>query len=102
MTRGNLNPDDDDPTRPPSITLAPIAAASVSSPLALTALVTDDGLPKLRPPPKQRSGTAAAGQVNITTGSRPRGLTGTWLEYRGPAKVVVDPAGPGVGSEGKA
>jgi hypothetical protein len=102
MTRGNLNPGDDDPNRPPSITLAPIAAASVSSPLALTALVTDDGLPKPRPPPKPRAGSAPAGQVNITTGSRPRGLTVTWLEYRGPAKVTFDTAGPIVVSDGKA
>jgi len=102
MTRGNLNPGDDDPNRPPSITLAPIAAASVSSPLALTALVTDDGLPKPRPPPKPRSGSAPAGQINISTGSRPRGLTVTWLEYRGPAKVVFDPTSPIAVSEGKA
>jgi hypothetical protein len=91
MTRGNLNPGDDDPNRPPSITIAPVAAASVSSPLTLTALVTDDGLPKPRPPPKPRSGT---GQVNLSTGSRPRGSTVAWLEYRGAAKVTFDPAGP--------
>ena len=94
MTRGNLNPGDDDPNRPPSITIAPVAAASVSTPLALTALVTDDGLPKPRPPPKPRSGTAPAAQVNLSTGSRPRGLTVAWLEYRGPAKVTFDLAGP--------
>jgi len=100
MTRGNLNPGDDDPNRPPSITVAPIAAASVSNPLTLTALVTDDGLPKPRPPPKPRS--APVGQVNISTGSRPRGLTVTWLEYRGPAKVTFDPAGPIAVSGGEA
>ncbi len=102
MTRGNLNPGDDDPNQPPSIKIAPVEAASVTSPLTLTALVIDDGLPKPRPLPKPRSTTGPAGQINLTTGSRPRGLTVTWLEYRGPAKVSFDPSGPIAVSDGKA
>src|SRR6185295_10912128 len=39
MTRGNLNRGEDDPNEPPSIRIAPVASASVSSPVSLTALV---------------------------------------------------------------
>src|SRR5262249_27087343 len=91
MTRGNLNPGDDDPNKPPSILIAPLESASVTSPFTLTALVTDDGLPKPRPLPKARS--TSSGQINTSAGLRPRGLTVTWLEYRGPSKVRFDAAG---------
>src|SRR5437899_241820 len=48
MTRGNLNRGEDDPNEPPSIRIAPVPPASVSSPVSLTALVEDDGLPTPR------------------------------------------------------
>lgn len=48
MTRGNLSPGEDDPNKPPSVSIAPIAPANVANPVTLTALVTDDGLPKPR------------------------------------------------------
>src|SRR5229473_3450321 len=48
MTNGNLNPGEDDPNKPPSVTIAPVTSASVTSPVSLTALVADDGLPKPR------------------------------------------------------
>ena len=101
MTRGNLNPGEDDPNQPPSIKIAPVETATVTSPLTLTALVTDDGLPKPRPLPKRPS-TNPTAQINLTTGSRPRGLTVTWFEYRGPAKVSFNPAGPIAVNDGKA
>jgi hypothetical protein len=97
MTRGGLNPGEDDPNRPPSITIAPIEAASVTKPLTLTALVTDDGLPKPRPAPKPRPGAQSNTVVN-----RPRGLNLSWLEYKGPAKVMFEPAGLIMVADGKA
>src|SRR5579864_6433984 len=57
MTGGNLNPGEDDPNKPPSIAIAPVQSASLASPVTLTALVSDDGLPKPRPPRAQRAGT---------------------------------------------
>ena len=96
MTHGGLSPGEDDPNRPPSITIAPLGPASVSSPLTLTALVTDDGLPKPRPPPKPRPGAQSNTVVN-----RPRGLNVTWLEYNGPAKVTFEPAGMIMVADGK-
>ena len=89
---------DDDPNKPPSIGIAPVQAASVASPLTLTALVTDDGLPKPRPLPK----TPPTGQINTTVGSQPRGLTISWMQYRGPAKVVFEPAGRMAVKDGQA
>ena len=49
MTRGNLNPGEDDPNKPPSVAIAPVPAPAPNAPITLTAMVTDDGLPKPRP-----------------------------------------------------
>jgi hypothetical protein len=98
MTRGNLSPGEDDPNKPPSVTIAPVAATTVAAPLELTALVSDDGLPKPRPAPKPRTGT----QSDRPPESRPRGLTVTWSQYRGPAKVTFDLTGPIAVTEGQA
>jgi hypothetical protein len=93
QTGGNLNPGEDDPNHPPSITIAPVPSASVGSPVTLTASVTDDGLPKPRPPRTPRPGSAP-GQTNSAVTTRPQGLTVTWMEYRAPAKVTFDSTGP--------
>jgi hypothetical protein len=98
MTRGNLNPGDDDPNRPPTIAVAPPPAASVNVPIALTATVTDDGLPKPRPVPSPRptasgDATTIQAQANSSVVARPRGLTVAWMQIRGPAKVRFEPAG---------
>src|ERR1700676_422330 len=97
MTRGGLNPGEDDPNQAPAITIAPSGAASVATPLTLTALVSDDGLPKPRPVPKPRPGAQSNTVVN-----RPRGLNVSWLEYKGPAKVAFEPAGMIMVADGKA
>src|SRR5581483_2821717 len=94
MTRGNLNPGEDDPNQPPMVTIAPVPAATAGQPVALTAMVVDDGLPKPRAAPQPRSGAIPGAQSNTATAARPRGLTVTWFEYGGPAQVVFDPAGP--------
>jgi hypothetical protein len=107
MTRGNLNPGDDDPNRPPAVTISPIANAVLGAPIALTASVTDDGLPKPRAPapirtPPATDATAIQAQANSSGGARPRGLTVTWMQLRGPAKVRIEPAGPIAVADGKA
>src|SRR5437764_2509247 len=99
MTRGNLNPGDDDPNKPPTITIAPPAAAAIDAPLSLTATVADDGLPKPRPaaparPLQPGDATAIQAQANSSAPARPRGLNVTWLQLRGPAKARFDRSGP--------
>jgi hypothetical protein len=61
-------------------------------------LVSDDGLPKPRPPAKPRPGA----QSNNVDTARPRGLTVSWMQYRGPAKVIFDSAGPTAVADGQA
>ena len=101
MTRGGLTSGEDDPNQPPSITIAPTGTASVGNPFMLIANVTDDGLPKPRVVSAQRV-TASSGQSN-GSGARPAGrLTVTWAEYRGPAKVGFESAGPIPVNEGEA
>jgi len=107
MTRGNLNPGEDDPNRPPVIAIAPVAAPALNAPVALTATVTDDGLPKPRPvaPPKPTApgdATAIQAQANSSSVARPRGLTVSWMQLRGPAKVTFEPAGATLVANGKA
>jgi hypothetical protein len=94
QTRGNLNPGEDDPNKPPSITIPPVPPAELTGSVRLTALVSDDGLPKPRPAPKPRPGAIPQAQTNSATGLRPPGLSVKWFEYRGPAKVTFDSAGP--------
>jgi hypothetical protein len=91
-SRGNLSPGLENPNKPPSVTIVPVPDANAGSPVTLTALVTDDGLPKPLPPPKPRPG-AAPGQTNAA-GRRRSGLSVTWFEYGGPAKVRFESADP--------
>ena len=91
---------DEDPNLPPVLTVAPVPAASVSSPVTLAVAVTDDGLPRPRkvaaPSAAARTtgqGGAIQRQTNSVTGPRPRGLTVTWFQYGGPARVTFEPAG---------
>jgi hypothetical protein len=107
MTRGNLNPGDGDPNMPPAITIAPSGAPAAKAPVVLTATVSDDGLPKPRPvaPPKPVTpgdATAITAQANSSVVARPRGLTVSWMQIRGPAKIRFDPAGATPVANGKA
>jgi hypothetical protein len=94
MTRGNLSPGEDDPNKPPSVSIAPVPSANLRSPVTLTALVTDDGLPKPRPPREPRPGGIPPAQTNSVAARPKAGLFVTWFEYRGPAKVTFDMQGP--------
>jgi hypothetical protein len=105
-TRGNLNPGDSDPNTAPAITIAPMTAPGVGAPIALTAMVTDDGLPKPRVPvqraPTATDATRIQAQANSSAPARPRGLGVTWMQLRGPAKVTFEPTGPIAVADGKA
>ena len=102
MTRGNLNPGEDDPNKPPTVSIAPIPSAITPGPVTLTALVTDDGLPKPRPPREPRPGGIPQAQTNNAV-TRPRaGLSVTWFQYGGPAKVTFDAEGPIAVANGQA
>jgi len=99
MTRGGLNPGEDDPNKPPTIAIAPVASAGVGAPITLTAMVTDDGLPKPRSPapvrtPATGDATTIRAQANSSGGGPRRGLNVTWMQLRGPAKVTFEPSGP--------
>lgn len=107
MTRGNLNPGDDDPNTPPVIAIAPVVAPAPNTPITLSATVSDDGLPKPRPvapvkTPAPGDATAIQAQANSSVVARPRGLTVSWMQIRGPAKIVFEPAGARSVSNGRA
>jgi hypothetical protein len=107
MTRGNLNPGDDDPNKPPVITIAPTLAASVGTPLTLNAAVSDDGLPKPRAAAPARTApagdaTTITAQANSSGGGPRRGLSVSWMQLRGPAKVTLGHNGPIAVAGGKA
>jgi hypothetical protein len=105
MTRGNLNPGDNDPNKPPAVTIPPVHGASVAGPLSLGANVTDDGLPKPREGAPKRptvsDTTRIQAQTNSNAPARPRGLTVAWMQLRGPAKVTFEPRGPAAVADGK-
>jgi hypothetical protein len=102
MTRGNLSPGLDDPNKPPAVTISPVQEASTGNPVTLTALVSDDGLPKPRVPKAAPAAAQGTAQTN-TSNARPRlGLNVTWFEYRGPGKVTFDNPEPTLVINGQA
>jgi hypothetical protein len=105
MTSGNFNPGRDDPNRPPSVAVAPLQSATVGTPLTLTVEVADDGLPAPRtaPAPSRPSpATTFGAQVNTSGTPARRGMTVTWLQYRGPARAAFSARGSTALLEGKA
>jgi hypothetical protein len=102
MTRGNLSPGTDDPNRPPAVSIQPVAAAAAGVPVTLTALASDDGLPRPRVVSAASGGGIPRAQSNTVAVARPRVLTVSWYQYRGPAKVEFDSTGPLVVANGQA
>jgi hypothetical protein len=104
MTRGNLNPGDDDPNKPPTVSIAPVDAATTSE-ATLVATVTDDGLPKPRVA-IQRTQAADATRIQQQTNSvataQRRGLNVTWMQLRGPARIAFGASGATLVADGKA
>ena len=94
MTRGGLSPGLDDPNKAPSVSIVPVTSATVRAPVDLTALITDDGLPKPRVVKARTEVAPGKAQTNSAGGGRRAGLSVTWFEYRGPAKVTFSPPDP--------
>ena len=107
MTRGNLNPGRQRSEQAAGHhRRAGRRRRAAGTPVTLTATVTDDGLPKPRVP-VQRPTTATdatriQAQANSSAPARPRGLGVTWMQLRGPASVVFEPAGFIPVADGKA
>ncbi len=111
---------DTDPERKinqaPAITIEPVTPVTLPGVATLTATITDDGLPKIRPrgkpavgqetPPTLKGGTDAP--VNVpavatvgretppgaspgAAGERPLGLNVSWIVWRGPAAATFSP-----------
>ena len=89
---------EEDPNKPPTITLAPTMTGTVGTPVTLLATVTDDGLPKPRPAPAPKP-AAPPSEANRFQSQRNNSGQGrqqqvgtrvTWLEYRGPGKVTFE------------
>ncbi len=93
---GNLSPGflqdgSVDPNTPPSISVTPLTGAGTGSPVTLTAVVSDDGLPKPRVVVARPEVAGKKAQTNSAGGGRRRsGVNVTWFEYRGPAKMTFD------------
>jgi hypothetical protein len=86
------------------IAIAAMPSANTGAPVTLTAQVTDDGLPKPRVPVERTAADATRiqAQANSSTVARPRGLGVTWMQLRGPARVVLEPSGFIPVADGKA
>ena len=76
-----------DPNNKPPAVHAEAAASTVplSTGATLTAVATDDGLPK----PYRRNNSNAA---RSDSPRRPMGVDIQWIQYRGPGKVIFEPA----------
>jgi len=92
MTNGGLDPGDDDPNAPPSITIAPITNAVAGTAVPLVASVMDDGLPKPRVPVAPRPAAPTAGQ---STFGAQQDIVGRSIEIDGARHEVIGimPAG---------
>jgi hypothetical protein len=104
MTRGNLNPGDDDPNRPPSIAIEPTGSVAVDAVVTMIATVADDGLPKPRAAITRTAANDATriqAQANSSATMARRGLTVSWMQLGGPGKVTFDRSGPAAPVDGK-
>ena len=104
---GGQQTDEARQNKAPAITVAPVVSVAVGAAVKLTAMVTDDGLPKPRPEKKPAIGQETPdilkggvdAPVNVPStvgpargGPRIQGLSVVWSVWRGPANVAFDPA----------
>jgi hypothetical protein len=100
-TRSGRTPEEIYGNKPPSISIDPVRAVNLATPLRLTASITDDGLPSVRPKRPPRTGlstlSAPSAPVNLPTYRTPmppqNDLSVLWTVYRGPADVAFEPSG---------
>ena len=102
MTRGNLNPGDQDPNQPPKIEVRAPASLTVGEVTTLSAAVTDDGLPKPRVPIQRATAADATRQTNTSSTGARRGLSVSWMQLRGPARAALEGASAAAPKDGKA
>ncbi|HEY7285380.1 MAG TPA: hypothetical protein VH497_08055 [Vicinamibacterales bacterium] len=105
ITRGNLNPGDGDPNKPPVVTIEPVKGAGVSQPVRIVAGVADDGLPKPRVAiqrTRASDATQIQQQTNTSATGQRRGLVVSWMQLRGPARAALEGATATAPADGKA
>jgi hypothetical protein len=80
--------------QPPKVTIegARSRSAKVGQPITLTAVVADDGVPKVRPIPPARLQQVSKSPPYRPTVNKNLGLHLSWFVYRGPGKVTFEPA----------
>ena len=101
QSRGNLNPGLENPNKPPGVKIQPVTNAAANTPIELNVDVADDGLPKPRIPKAPSETKAGVAQTNAATARR-LPLNVTWMQYRGPARALFQPAEPIIVTGGKA
>jgi hypothetical protein len=74
----------DPENKPPEVKVDPVESTTLANPATLTAVATDDGLPK----PYRRNTSNAATNAEPR---RPQGVQIKWIQYRGPGKVTFRP-----------
>jgi hypothetical protein len=79
----------DPANKPPTLTASADQTIALPNMATLTASATDDGLPK----PYRR---APSNPDRDSQPPRPRGVQIKWIQYRGPGKVIFDPAASAV------
>ena len=89
MNAGGGGVNTTDPNAPPTITVGPSQTIALAQSASLSAKVTDDGLPKPRPP-RARGAPAS----KSPSSPPPSMLRVDWLQYRGPVggRVTFTPA----------
>ena len=96
VTNGGYDPGLSDPNRPPSLTVAPIQALVAGNPVTLTASVpmTDCRNRGRRQRPDRHQAARSGGRsIHRLAVRRPAGLTVSWMQYGGPAKVTFETTG---------
>jgi len=75
---------------PPKVEVPRTVEATVGQPVSLTAKVTDDGLPKLRPDRRSTS-SVTDGKAGGEAPNTPATLNVRWTKYRGPGSITFGP-----------
>jgi hypothetical protein len=87
-----------DKNQPPAVSIDPVQPLPAPGTMQLRATVSDDGVPGPRPPRPNGRGGQTQYYMNAPLPGPPppppAGLSLSWIQYRGPEKVVFEPASP--------